>query len=96
MGKEKQSSASAEEAAEADSKYYLVVYCKDKTIHLWPGDSKQECLEKLSEMLVSEYVMKRYETATIIKRDMSNFKDGLIFGKRPDVEREAKKIAGIK
>ena len=34
--------------------------------------------------------------STIIKRDMSNFKDGLIFGKRPDVEREAKKLAGIK
>lgn len=84
------------EVPEKDSKYYLVIYCKDKTIHLWPGDSKQDCLEKLADMLVAENVVKRYENSTIIKRDMSNFKDGLIFGKRPDVEREAKKLAGIK
>lgn len=84
------------EASEKDSKYYLVIYCKDKTIHLWPGDSKQDCLEKLAGMFVTPEVVERYENATIIKRDMSNFKDGLIFGKRPDVEREAKKIAGVK
>lgn len=83
------------EAPEKDSKYYLVIYCKDKTIHLWPGDSKQDCLEKLADMLTTPNVVKRYENSTIIKRDMSNFKDGLIFGKRPDVEREAKKLAGI-
>ena len=84
------------ETSEKDSKYYLVIYCKDKTIHLWPGDSKQDCLEKLAGMFVTPEVVERYENATIIKRDMSNFKDGLIFGKRPDVEREAKKIAGVK
>ena len=83
-------------AGEADSKYYLVIYCKDKTIHLWPGDSKQDCLEKLADMMTDQKVMGRYENSTIIKRDMSNFKDGLIFGKRPDVEREARKIAGVK
>lgn len=82
-------------ASEKDSKYYLVIYCKDKTIHLWPSDSKQDCLEKLADMLVTESVVKRYGSSTIIKRDMSNFKDGLIFGKRPDVEKEAKKLAGI-
>lgn len=82
--------------AGSDSKYYLVVYCKDKTIHLWPGDSKQDCLDKLADMMTDTKVMSRYEDSTIIKRDMSNFKDGLIFGKRPDVEREAKKLAGIK
>lgn len=84
------------ETTEKDSKYYLVIYCKDKTIHLWPGDSKQDCLEKLAGMFVTPEVVERYENATIIKRDMTNFKDGLIFGKRPDVEREAKKIAGVK
>ena len=84
------------ETPERDSKYYLVIYCKDKTIHLWPGDSKQECLEKLANMLTEPNIIKRYENSTIIKRDMSNFKDGLIFGKRPDVEREAKKLAEVK
>lgn len=81
---------------EKNVQYYLVIYCKDKTIHLWPGGSKQDCLEKLADMLAAESVMERYESSTIIKRDMSNFKDGLIFGKRSDVEREAKKLAGIK
>lgn len=84
------------EAPEKDSKYYLVIYCKDKTIHLCPGDSKQDCLEKLAAMLTTPDVVRRYKNSTIIKRDMSNFKDGLIFGKRSDVEREAKKLAGIK
>lgn len=83
-------------ASETDPKYYLVIYCKDKTIHLWPGDSKQDCLEKLADMMTNQKVMERYENSTIIKRDMSNFKDGLIFGKRLDVERGAKKIAGVK
>ena len=83
-------------ASETDPKYYIVIYCKDKTIHLWPGDSKQDCLEKLADMMTNQKVMERYENSTIIKRDMSNFKDGLIFGKRLDVEREAKKIAGVK
>ena len=84
------------ENSKKNLQYYLVIYCKDKTIHLWPGDSKQGCLEKLANMLAAESVMERYESSTIIKRDMSNFKDGLIFGKRSDVEREAKKLAGIK
>lgn len=79
-------------AAETDFQYYLVIYCKDKTIHLWPGESKQDCLGKLANMMMDKKVMGRYETSTIIKRDMSNFKDGLIFGKRPDVEREAKRM----
>lgn len=84
------------ETLEKGSKYYLVIYCKDKTIHLWPGDSKQNCLEKLAGMLKMPDIIRRYENSTIIKRDMSNFKDGLIFGKRSDVEREAKKLAGVK
>lgn len=77
-------------------KYYLVIYCKDGTIHLWPGDSKQVCLEKLADMLTSPDIVARYENSTIIKRDMSNFKDGLIFGRRSDVEREAKRLANLK
>lgn len=77
-------------------KYFLVIYCKDGTIHLWPGSSKQDCLEELAGMLAQEEVQKRYDCSTIIKRDMSNFKDGLIFGKRQDVEREAKKLANLK
>lgn len=84
------------EAQEKDLQYFLVIYCKDKTIHLWPGDSKQDCLMKLADMLTTPNVIKRYESSTIIKRDMSNFKDGLIFGQRHDVEREAKKLAGVK
>ena len=84
------------EAPEKDSKYYLVIYCKEKPIQRGPGQSKQDCLEKLAAMLTTPDVVRRYENSTIIKRDMSNFKDGLIFGKRTDVEREAKKLAEIK
>lgn len=84
------------EGLAADSKYFLTVYCKDGTIHLWPGDSKQDCLMKLADMLTDKRIVERYKDSTVIKRDMSNFKDGLIFGRRPDVEREAKKLAGIK
>ena len=57
------------ETNEKNSKYYLVIYCKDKTIHLWPGDSKQDCLEKLAGMFVTPEVVERYENATISKMD---------------------------
>lgn len=60
-------------------KYFAVVYCKDGTSHLWPGDSQEECLDKLMEIRDSKWGQRMLAT-TVIKRDMDNFKDGLIFG----------------
>ncbi len=61
-------------------KYFAVVYCYDGTIHLWPGNTQEECLEKLREMKDHMDVFERMESTTVIKRDMSNFKDNKIFG----------------
>ena len=80
-------------AKPSNSKYFLVLYCHDGTIHLWPGDTKADCLEKLADALENPKVSRLFDDATVIKRDMSNFPDGLIFGKRPDVLREAGKIS---
>lgn len=60
--------------------YYAVVYCKDGTIHLWPGKSKEDCMEKLTDMKHTEGVSERMESTTVINRDLENCKDGYIFG----------------
>lgn len=70
-----------------NEQYYLVIYCNDGTIHLWPAVDKEECLQKLEDMLTYEKVKKVYKDATIIKRDMSNYKDGYIFGQKEYVSR---------
>jgi len=58
--------------------YYAVIYCKDKTIHLWQNESKQECENKLFELLKDKRVYDRVERTTIIKREI---KDGdYVFG----------------
>lgn len=58
--------------------YYAVIYCKDKTIHLWQNESKQECENKLFELLKDKRVYDRVERTTIIKRGI---KDGdYVFG----------------
>lgn len=61
-------------------KYFAVVYCYDNTIHLWPGDSQEECLNKLKELYKNDDIRERMKATTVIKRDMSNFKEGMIFG----------------
>lgn len=75
------------------NRYYAVVYCKDGTIHLWPGDSQEECLGALNELKENPKILKRMMSTTVIKRDMDNFKDGLIFGspKSLNVIKEGKK-----
>ena len=65
---------------ETNIRYFAVVYSPDGTIHLWPGESKEACLNKLRSMRDSPRVHDRMEATTVIKRDMSNFKDGMIFG----------------
>ena len=62
------------------TQYYAVVYCKDKTIHLWPGEDQQDCVAKLMEMAEDPKIRPRMASTTVIKRDMDNFKDGQIFG----------------
>ena len=66
--------------AETNIQYFAVVYSPDGTIHLWPGKSKEACLDKLRHMKEDLRVCDRMEATTVIKRDMSNFKDGKIFG----------------
>ena len=61
-------------------KYFAVVYCYDGTIHLEPGNTQEECLEKLAVMTNSPRTLARMRATTVIKRDMNNFKEDLIFG----------------
>lgn len=60
-------------------KYYGVVYLLDGTIHLWPGDNQKDCLDELIKIRDSEWGP-RIKATTVIKRNMDNFKDDLIFG----------------
>lgn len=61
-------------------KYFAVVYCFDGTIHLWKGNTQEQCLNILRKMKKDPDVACRMESTTVIKRDMSNFKDNKIFG----------------
>lgn len=63
-----------------NEQYFAVVYCKDGTWHGWPGESKEDCMSKLESMRDNPKVLERIKATTIIKRDMSNFKEGMIFG----------------
>lgn len=58
--------------------YFAVVYCKDKTIHLWQNESKEECENKLFEMLKDKRVYDRVERTTIIKREIKD--NEFVFG----------------
>lgn len=58
--------------------YFAVVYSPDGTIHLWPGENQEQCLNKLKEVYAD--APDRVQATTVIKRDMDNFKDGMIFG----------------
>lgn len=60
--------------------YFAVVYCNDGTMHLWPGESKEDCFTKLKKMKESPKIYSRMKATTIIKRNMDNFEDGFIFG----------------
>ena len=58
--------------------YYAVIYCKDKTIHLWGAETKQECEDKLFNLMKDKRVYDRVERTTIIKRELKE--DTYVFG----------------
>lgn len=58
--------------------YFAVIYCKDKTIHLWQNESKEECENKLLDLLKDKRVYDRAERTTIIKRDIKE--NDFVFG----------------
>lgn len=59
--------------------YFAVLYLKDKTIHLWPNESKEACEEKLYNLLKDERVYLRVDRTTIIKRELKE-EDAYVFG----------------
>lgn len=62
------------------TKFYLVYYCKDGSIHLLPKDSKEECQKVLNKMLTNKSTRDRYDNAMIIKRNLDAYDKGYIFG----------------
>ena len=58
--------------------YFAVIYCKDKTIHLWQNESKEECEKKLLDLLKNKQVYDRVERTTIIKRGIKE--NDFVFG----------------
>lgn len=62
-------------------KYFGVVYCTDETTHFTkPKDTKEECMKVLIKMMEDPRVKERLKRTTVIKREMDNFPDGLLFG----------------
>ena len=64
-------------------KYFAVVYQKPEfknAMMLLPCDDKEDALSKLRTLRDDPKVGPRIKATTVIKRDMANFKDGLIFG----------------
>ena len=55
-------------------KHYLVIYSKDGSIHLWPANSRQECIKKANDMYSKEKVRELIEATTIIRRDIEENK----------------------
>ena len=63
-----------------DNKYYPVVYLTDGTIHLMgPHNTQEECLNLLKKIYETKWKGRMLRT-TVIKRDVSNLKDGFLFG----------------
>lgn len=62
------------------TKFYLVYYCKDGSIHLLPQDTKEECQKVLTKMLSTKATRDRYDNAMIIKRNLDAYDKGYIFG----------------
>lgn len=79
-----------------NEQYFAVVYQTAEyknAICLMPRDSKEECLEELRKLRDDPRSHDRIRATTVIKRDMNNFKEGLIFGcpKSLDVMQEKPK-----
>lgn len=83
--------AESSSVSNVKDQFFLVFYSKDETIHLWPAETKEECLSKLSTMLKNPKIKQKYKCSTIIKRNMNNYEDGLIFGKRDYVDKTVNK-----
>ena len=52
--------------------YYATIYCKDKTIHLWQAETKEECEQKLFDLMKDKRVYDRIDRTTIIKREIKD------------------------
>jgi len=67
-----------------NNKYFGVIYLKDNklgmTYHLFQKDTQEECLLLLKELAQTSEYAPRMIATTVIKRDMDNFKENMIFG----------------
>lgn len=84
------------EEKEVREQYFAVVYHTGEyknAIALLPRESKEKCLDALRELRDDPKTHDRIRATTIIKRNMANFKDDLIFGyaKSLDVMQEKPK-----
>ena len=68
--------------------YFATIYCTDHTIHLWPAATREECEEKLLNLLKDRKVYDRVDRTTIIKREVQ---DGqYVFGSPESLNIKAK------
>lgn len=52
--------------------YFATIYCTDGTIHHWPAETKEECENKLLELMKDVKVYNRVDRTTIIKRELKD------------------------
>lgn len=84
------------EEQKEQEQYFGVVYQTDdykNAILLLPRQTKEQCLEVLRKCRDNPEMQGRIRATTVIKRNMANFKNGLIFGyaKSLDVMQEKPK-----
>ena len=60
--------------------YFAVIYRKDGIIELKPFNQKDDAVDTLQKLWLDKNLLDRVKATTVIKRDMSNFTDGLMFG----------------
>lgn len=77
MGRRKKAEVTPKPANGKNMQDYLVVYLTDGTIHLWPGEDKDEC-ELISIKLKKSKWKNRIRLFKFIKRDLNKCKDGQI------------------
>ena len=84
------------EEQKEQEQYFGVIYQTDEyknTIILLPRKTKEQCLEVLRKCRDKPEMQDRIKATTVIKRNMVNFKNGMIFGyaKSLDVMQEKPK-----